>query len=904
MREEKLRYILSKYNPNKNTFKKKDSKQTKVTLLIKDYFKNNTLLTKDKFDDFLKFIDLKTIWRTRQEQEILWNSIISYSNNKTSINYDAALKGIMDLFKSDDEDKKNINVNLKENFSKEDDNETFDKYLKNLNGIQELYDIQFINYIFLDKNNMYINSNSIDNIINDIKSKYKFITISERDIKAYFNCFKSNIINKDLINNINTSIENLIEQNKINSKFKNFKRNSRIISFSSSSNDINSNKNINSYSLNHSELFDKLLALDKNILDIIESLIYFYKNNNILELFQKYIQNYLNFTKNKIYDNLKFLIENDDIRKMSEESNNNIDNNIDNNNSKIQKIVIKKEVKVEKSSNLINIRNRKVKFSIEYDDNKNDNNNDNDNKNNNNYNINNSINNNNDDNDNNDEPILRKNLLYKKGKYINNNKNDDQEIFSPNNKLKKNISYTNLNKLNKINDLEIEPFHHKKKISSRNINLTESKYAMTQRDEDSNSFNEGSIEDLTEFTFNDNDKLLLQTANMDNLEDDDNNNLPDKGTPTLNSIDNKDLYDYYYEDYYNDNNSNKKEENNNKENQNLLNCQNPNDFTFGKEEKNNNNGNTIKIKLSGDIDSGEPNYMNKNDLLSLSNQNNKKFIKIGYFDFKYLYKNKYLKKLFNQYNDKLNPMKLLSDEIYVVSNNVQKKQKGILVISGSYIYLLKSNSKLDYISKINIKLLNAISISSRNCNLIIFNFEKNPDIIIETYRRIEILKFIKDILNEKTVKINISHNYSKKKPGEIDSKIAKIIAFTPNYENAQKFGTLYKYQDNFFSAKFQEKFVVLCCLGLMYFDENEKTPKAIIPIIGTTIKFVTVQWPEKYYCFQLKTINEDNYIFGSKAKIEIFDWIREFSLVKKKYFSKLKDIEPNLVLHEKNKPHK
>ena len=916
MKEEKLRYILSKYNPNKYTFKKKDSKQTKVILLIKDYFQNHTLLTKDKFDDFLKFIELKTIWRTKQEQMILWNSIISYSKNKTAVNYDTVLKGIMEFFKSDDDDKKSNN-NIKDNYSKEDSNETFDQYLKSLNGNQEyLYDIEFINYIFLDKNSIYINSNNIDNIINDIKTKYKFITINEREIKKYFKCFPSNIINKDLINNINAKIENLIEEKKNNNnnlKFNEYNKryNSRYISISTSS-----NKTItNLYNLNHSELFDKLLSLDKIFMDIIDSLIYFYNKNNIIDLIKKYIQNYLNIAKNNIYDNLKFLIENDDVRKMSEEKNNNIDNNIDNNSNITQNtksklllkkdmIFIKKELKVENSyNNIINIKNRKVKFSIEYDDNKNDNNNDNNKFN--------TINNNNDDDD--DKPNLRKNAVYKKRQYDRNknDKNDGQELLSANNKLKKNISSTNLNKINQIKGLELEPFNmsNKTKNLSRNYNyLTENKYATTQRDEDSNSLNEGSIEDINDFTFSDNDKLLLQTANIDNLEniEEDSNNILDKGTPTLNNcntIDNKDLYDYYYDDYYNENNNNIIEDNNNQEKQNLSNCNNPNDFTFGNVETKNNENN-IKIKLSGDIDSGVPNYMNKNYLLTLSNQNNKKFIKIGYFDFKYLYKNKSIKNLFNQNNDKLNPMKFLSDEIYIITNNYQKKQKGILVISDSYIYLLKSNSKISCISKVSNKLLNSISISSRNCNLMILIFDKNPDMIIETYRRIEILKFIKDILNDKKAKINIIHNNSKKKQGEIDSKIAKIITYTPNYENAQKFGILSKYQENFFGAKFQDRLVVLCCLGLMYFDENEKIPKAIIPIIGTTIKFLIVQWPEKYYCFQLKSINDDSYIFGSKTKIEIFDWIREFSLVKKQYFSKLKEIEPNLVLHDKNKPHK
>ena len=58
-------------------------------------------------------------------------------------------------------------------------------------------------------------------------------------------------------------------------------------------------------------------------------------------------------------------------------------------------------------------------------------------------------------------------------------------------------------------------------------------------------------------------------------------------------------------------------------------------------------------------------------------------------------------------------------------------------------------------------------------------------------------------------------------------------------------GILYKYQENFFSASFHERLVVLCCLGLMYFEENEKCPKVIIPIIGTTIKSLTIKGVEK-----------------------------------------------------------
>ena len=284
MKEEKFKYIYSKYdNISKPNFKRKDSKQTKVILLIKDYFNHHSLLTKDKFNEFLTFIDLKSIWSTKEEQNILWNSLLSYSSNKISIDYNAAMKGLIDLFKSDDEDiknKSNNNDTIKQTI------ESFEKYIKNIIGNQGyLYDIEFINYIFFDKDNIFLNNNQIENIINNIKLNYKFMTITEKEIKNYFNCFKSNI-NKDLINKINLIIENNLEQNKSNNIifFEISNNNSRSISFSDSGNETNSNRNANSFSPNNGELFDKLTTLDKIIFDSMDSLINFYNNKNLIIL--------------------------------------------------------------------------------------------------------------------------------------------------------------------------------------------------------------------------------------------------------------------------------------------------------------------------------------------------------------------------------------------------------------------------------------------------------------------------------------------------------------------------------------------------------------------------------------------------------------------------------------------
>ena len=122
-----------------------------------------------------------------------------------------------------------------------------------------------------------------------------------------------------------------------------------------------------------------------------------------------------------------------------------------------------------------------------------------------------------------------------------------------------------------------------------------------------------------------------------------------------------------------------------------------------------------------------------------------------------------------------------------------------------------------------------------------------------------------------------------------------MFNFTPNFENAQKIGILLKYQENIFSASFHKKLVVLCSLGLIYFNDNYKTPKAIIPIIGTTIKAIVVQTNEKIYCIKLLTVSDETYIFGSLKKKEILDWKREILHFKKIYDNQLKQINPNYI---------
>ena len=79
------------------------SKEDKVRIKIKEYFKKENQLIKENFDSFLSFIGLKEIWSTEEEQKVLWESIISKAKDKENINYEATLEGICALFE-DEED--------------------------------------------------------------------------------------------------------------------------------------------------------------------------------------------------------------------------------------------------------------------------------------------------------------------------------------------------------------------------------------------------------------------------------------------------------------------------------------------------------------------------------------------------------------------------------------------------------------------------------------------------------------------------------------------------------------------------------------------------------------------------------------------------------------------------------
>ena len=135
-------------------------------------------------------------------------------------------------------------------------------------------------------------------------------------------------------------------------------------------------------------------------------------------------------------------------------------------------------------------------------------------------------------------------------------------------------------------------------------------------------------------------------------------------------------------------------------------------------------------------------------------------------------------------------------------------------------------------------------------------------------------------------KIKRNNNYSNI---IIDQSNNFFIA--PNFDGAQKLGYLFKLAAGTFFNKFNEKLVVLTNVGLLYFDDPNKPPKKLIPIIGSDVIRLDEKKYKKKHCFEIKTLNGESYVFATNSAEDLNSWIIEFKNFKKNYENKMKNID-------------
>ena len=983
--------LRSKNNSSLDTSKnnifnnKGASKEDKVRIKIKEYFKKENQLIKENFDSFLSFIGLKEIWSTEEEQKVLWESIISKAKDKENINYEATLEGICALFEDEEDIKeeemenfieKNIenDSDLSNEISKYNEN-CIDEYLNCIkNDTRLIYGIKFINEFFLKKyiinfdhknmtnsiktiNTNKINDNEIENGINSESNKNNNSNIEEEkeiEVAQLANKFNKNILinMNDILNEIKIKYRFImINYEELNNYFKNITKNlpdsrksitscciiiksdksqeycldKQLLKYvnamikidSKTGNDTKKNENsdkpenekiiINKEEETYEYIIENLTKLDNAISDIFDLFINMNLEKEIKILLKMYNSNYIQQEKKSLYEKLSEIIKerknSENFRLDETESQLNINQINDDNNNKIimeqneendylkqqinnlkerNEYLLKENNELKKNlpenKNEITLKNSTIKINrLNIPKSDAYNSSPNSNLNSKNY-------------------ISSRDEVYFKNK----RKGDENSIFnmlnqrsnsnhSPHCHTNRNpLNTLNLNKLNKVN------------TASSNINLLNDTNNGKSNNigNKTNSFMDYNGEEFTNskidlFSVNGNnntkENFLLETTGLGN----------EPCTPTLTprsiAFDNKDENSFCLGDehnlrigskvsailssreYYNNSNS---KENNNDNNNKLINFNKKKKMSFGINNEIYNN----------DCDD------NCNDFVENKNK----------FDFKYLSLNKKIKKLLLHNNENLNSYEIFSDDINYILNG-EKKQKGILLITSQCFYILDQTSEMNYILRISHQLLASLSITKNNFNHLLLIFNEGSFIIIEMLNRIHLLHYLKELYyeyNYKKININFCDSFNIKLKNNLvyiyELKNKKDIILTPNFENAQKLGVLLKYQENFFSAYFDEKFIVLTSIGLIVFEKNYfNKPLIIIPIIGSVIKSITANDKKKLYCFVIKTFTNETFIFGSGKLKEINDWIKELNSYKDLYQSRMNNIIEDFVITTK-----
>ena len=257
--------------------------------LAKNFFdKHPPLKSRDELDEFLDSLNLLEIWSDEEEKDMFWATLIKYKENN-EINYESSIKGLHDFLNQDDEENDNennepnlgastirmsrfsrisyaLNNQNKKIHHKREITRIFSKIeTKKLIQIQKVFSL-----LNLDNGIRQISIEEIENLFNN-----RLTTLTREEIINYLieicdisteekndiNSITDFIINENLYNRANDTIEKQIENSKNNNIFGEIEENS-------SDNEEDDQTNFNNYDI------------ESNPIDYLDVLIKTQESNN------------------------------------------------------------------------------------------------------------------------------------------------------------------------------------------------------------------------------------------------------------------------------------------------------------------------------------------------------------------------------------------------------------------------------------------------------------------------------------------------------------------------------------------------------------------------------------------------------------------------------------------------
>lgn len=234
----------------------------------------------------------------------------------------------------------------------------------------------------------------------------------------------------------------------------------------------------------------------------------------------------------------------------------------------------------------------------------------------------------------------------------------------------------------------------------------------------------------------------------------------------------------------------------------------------------------------------------------------------------------------------LQPQVCYSDSIFLFDKGFNKNRCIIVITSHSISFFNTKKTKL--IKFYLLKSLKGITISAENFTLSVFHFDKQADLLLESYRRLEMISYANQMLHlSKLPKFNLTVRKRFIIKSDVNQQIPeKIEVSDPNLKitlpymqdtirNTKKSGYLSKLKSNWYGTSSTEYFCILSNIGILYFKKyGDRKPNGFQPILGAKVYKEENNMEKKAPLTIHISYGDDLNTYVAVSAIDANDWIK------------------------------
>lgn len=180
----------------------------------------------------------------------------------------------------------------------------------------------------------------------------------------------------------------------------------------------------------------------------------------------------------------------------------------------------------------------------------------------------------------------------------------------------------------------------------------------------------------------------------------------------------------------------------------------------------------------------------------------------------------------------------LSDHVYVFNNKMKRKRMKLLITSKCiFLFEGKNFKNWKVVRKYDLSDLKKVMISAKNYTLTAFMFEKGYDLLLDSYRRVDIVLYLAQRMKKaklklftivylKSFKLRKREKGARVSKGDLqqnvnldiaESKKSKLPVLQETLRNCKRAGYLKLKVKKLLRSTYSEYFFILSNLGLIYF---------------------------------------------------------------------------------------